>query len=174
MYSVGSAISLRFETRIYQIPLVSGCCVPQQRSSCMRTRNFIRILWPLWINLLSSNLKRMLTMTLKTPQLATQQSYWHITCNAYDRGAKISQELQQNSGRHVGDMAVPYWRPKNITHHRTQFSGIGDKVPRVCAPLIYDIKSQNGWQCTQISSPPLIDLPISLYASHAIKSREDH
>jgi hypothetical protein len=47
-------------------------------------------------------------MTLKTPQLATQQSYWHITCNAYDRGAKISQELQQNSGRHVGDMAVPY------------------------------------------------------------------
>jgi hypothetical protein len=86
---------------------------------------------------------------------------------------KISQEPHQNSGRHVGDMTVPYLGPINITHHGTQFSGMGDKVPRICAPLIYDINSQNGWQCTHLSSPPLTDLPISLYASHAIKSRED-
>jgi len=47
-------------------------------------------------------------VTLKTPHLVAQPSYWHFTYNAYDRGEKISQELHQNSGRDVDDMTVSH------------------------------------------------------------------
>jgi len=57
-------------------------------------------------------------MILKTPHLAAQQSYWHFTYNAYDRGAQnfagATSKFWTQRGRYVGPIlrAQKYYSPR--------------------------------------------------------------
>jgi len=57
-------------------------------------------------------------MSLKTPYLAAQQSYWHFTYNAYDRGAQnfvgATSKFWTPPGRHYGPnlRAQKYYSPR--------------------------------------------------------------